>query len=166
MKPLREIIKEYHEIEDAIWLANGVITPEVEAMLDANDGDLEAKLDRYAGFIAYQKTQISYLKQRQEELAKRAKSAQTMIDNMRERMLWAMQSKGLKKAKTAEYTYSVSKRKVATLDLEAIPEELQMELTAKGYITYQKKYDQAAIKKEYSESDFVLHDEKTVLNLR
>ena len=166
MKTLNEIMKEWHEIEDAIFNADGEITPEIEAMLDKNAKTFEDKLDRYAGYISYQKAQIIYLKERQAELAKRAKSAQNAIDSMRDRMLWFLQEKGVKKAKTAEYTYSLQRRQVHTLDIDAIPESIHMELASKGWLEYTKKYDQASIKKEYAEENFVLTEEKTVLSLR
>ena len=166
MKTLNEIMKEWHSIEDAIFVAEGELTPEIEKMLDDNSKTFEDKLDRYAGFIAYQKSQIIYLKERQEELKQRAKSAQNVIDSMRDRMMWFMKERGVKGAKTAEYTYSLARRKVYTLDQDAIPDSLDMELTSKGYLTYNKKYDVSAIKKNYQDENFVLTEEKDVLNLR
>jgi len=166
MKTLNEIMKEWHEIEDAIFNADGEITPEIEAMLDKNAKTFEDKLDRYAGYISYQKAQIVYLKERQAELAKRAKSAQNAIDSMRDRMLWFLQEKGVKKAKTAEYTYSLQRRTSYTVDVDNIPDELTMELTNKGYLRFEKKFDKASIKKDYQDSEFVIAEDNTILNLR
>ena len=166
MKTLNDIMREYHELEDALFNNGGELTDEIEAMFEAHDTDFNDKLDRYAGFIGYCKTQIAYLEQRKAELDQRMKSLNTTIESMRERMLYALQSKGLNKLKTAEYTYSVKRSKVAKVDTEHIPHTLRFEMIENGCLQTVDKFNLAQIKKDYADESFVLIEEKDTLALR
>ena len=166
MKSLNDIQKDFHAIEDALYDGGGELTPEIEAMIEANEQEFEAKLDRYAGFINYLKAQIAYHDQRQKELAERKKTANNTIERLRQRLVWRMQERGVKKAKTSEYTYSIAHRKKAELLEDQIPDDLLMELTEKGWHETVHKFDKAAIKKHYAESDFVSITESETLSLK
>jgi len=166
LKTLPELIKEYHELENILSDNGGEITTELEAMLDAHDVGFEEKKDRYIGLIRHMEASIDEFKAVQDQAVKRIKTLNNAVASMRERLLWSMQTKGLKTARGGLYPCSVAMRKSVTLLDDQIPEDLRGELIAKGWLTFTEKLDKASIKKEYAESEFVLIEEKPSLSLR
>lgn len=166
MKTLNEIMAENHRIEDLLIESSGEITEEIQALMDSHETNFNAKVDRYAGFIAHIKAQSATIDERIKSLQARKKTNATIIDNMRERLLYAMESEGRDKIRTVEHTATVKTIQSITLDVEAIPEALYGDLTANGWLTYERKFDKTEIKKNYSEENFVLTEEKKTLALR
>lgn len=107
MKTLNEIIVNYQGLESQIIENEGVLDDLLEARLTENSEELAAKMDGYAGFIAYLKGQVEYLKSEAEAYTSRAKTLTNSIEGMRERMLYAMQATGNDKLKTEKHSYSL-----------------------------------------------------------
>ena len=166
MPTLNDLLKQFHEIEDAIYDNGGELTPEIEALFEENAEDLNAKLDRMAGYINYAKTQKNGLKERIGELQARIKTTDNTIERLRNMILFAMQSKREDKIRTAEHTFFISNRPKVTVDLEAIPDDILMELKDKGYLTLERKFDKNAIKKDYAGEDFVTSEENETIGIR
>jgi len=166
MTTLKEILEKHYSIELALMEAGGELTPEIESMLDENDQSFEDKLDGYASFIDHLKTQEAGLKAKIESLQARKKSLNNTALSLRQRMLSAMQEKGLKSTKTSEYTYSCSTRKALTVDIGAIPDQVLETMAMDSLVTYERKFDLAKIKKQYSDAFFVTETEKDSLTIR
>ena len=164
-KTLPEIMAEYHQLQE-MMMETGEITPEIEALLDAHDATFDEKKDRYIGLIKHMQSSIAEFADIKKQCDARTKTLNNAVESMRERLLYAMQTKGLKTARGGLYPCSIAHKKSYVIDEDLIPAELIMELTNKGYLRFSKTYDKAAIKKEYADSDFVSVEEKTILNLR
>ena len=165
MKTLPEIMREYHQIEE-MMMETGEITPEIEELLDKHDEDFDAKKDRYIGLIRHMESSVAEMTALKAQADKRIKTLNNAMESMRERLLYAMQTKGLKTARGGLYPASITHKTVTSVDIDLIPDDLYMELTSKGYLEYTKKFDKASIKKDYADCHFVLREEKDVLTLR
>jgi len=166
MSTLNEIVEQHYNIELALIENGGELTPEIEAMLSDNNQGFEDKLDGYALFINHMKTQSAGIDLRVKELQARKKSLSNTVEGLRGRMLASMLETGVNKAKTAEFTYSVSHRKSYDILEDQIPDELTPDLIDKGFLTFIKKYDKTAIKNEYKESEWVVETEKDSISIR
>ena len=166
MKTLNDILREFHAIEDMLIESGGEITDEIQTKLDEHDADFDAKKDRYIGLIRALESSKAGVKQIESQAKSRAKTLDNAVEGLRDRLLWAMQAMGVKSAKHGLYVASIQHKTVYTVNTDLIPDDLTMELSEKGWLRYDKKYDLASIKKEYAGSEFVEAEEKEILNLR
>ena len=166
MPTLKEIVEQHYAIELALMDNGGELTPEIESMIDANVVSFEDKLDGYARFINHLKTQAGGIDLRVKELQARKKSLLNTVDSLRGRMLASMIETGVKSAKTSEFTYSASTKKSYELLEDQIPDDLTPDLVDSGMLTFIKKYDKTAIKKQNLGYDFVVETEKDSIAIR
>lgn len=166
MKSLNDIVKDNYAIENALMDNGGEITPEIEAMIEGNEKDFNAKIDRYAGVINHFKTQIAGIDERKRQLDERKKTLKNAIERVRGMLLWGLQSRGVKKVNTGEYVAFSTTRKTAVVHEDQIPDDLLMEMTDNNCLEYIKKFDKTEIKNKYSHYDFVETDEKESVTIK
>ncbi|NTV01913.1 MAG: hypothetical protein HGB04_03895 [Chlorobiaceae bacterium] len=102
-----DLLHQYHQLEERIIEAGGVLDDELEAALAGSSEAIEKKLDGYTGFINYCKGQAEYLKSEAEAFTARAKTLLNAVDGMRQRMIFTLQSTGNEKLKTEKHSYSL-----------------------------------------------------------
>ena len=165
MKTLPEIVKEHHRIQE-MMMETGEITPEIEELLDAHDEDFEKKKDRYIGLIRHMEASIAEFDLIEKQAKQRKKTLNNAVDSMRDRLLYAMQSKGLKTARGGLYPASITHKTSTVFNPDFVPDELRGEMLASGLLKLVDKFDVAEIKKKYADSEFVVEDESEHLTLR
>ena len=155
MATLNELVAERQGIIRDIIDAGGELTPEILERIASSDSKIGDKLDGYAGFISQVKSDMLWCDEQQKMYADRKKTMSNTIDNLRERMIQAMQEIDADKVKTASHSYSV--REVQSWKLvEGLPHEELKRLENLGYGRFEFRPDIKAIKDgEADAPDFI-----------
>jgi len=146
--PLAELLGQYRAVEDALIESGGEITTDIEAMIASVSACIGEKLDGYAGFVAWCRGQAAYLKAEAEQYASRARTLTAAVDSMRERMVYAMQTIGEEKVKTAKHSYSLRVTESWSVDEGLFSARDLDGLIAKGLAERTYKVDIAGLKKD------------------
>ena len=146
---LGSMVDRYNELIGMIVENEGVMTPEMEALLADAQDQIGDKLDGYAAFISYCKGQQDFLKREIEAFQSRNRTIGATIDHLRERMIWAMQVIGEEKVKTAKHSYSLREVDSITVDEELLSNAVLDEFIEKGLAERSYKLDKKAINAEY-----------------
>ena len=152
MPTLSDLITQYHEMEEALFESGGELTPEIG--LDQWTETFDKKIDNCAGLIGHLKSQIEWLKAESDRYSSRAKTLTNAIDNIRERMIWAMNSCELRKLKTARYSVSIGESESWKIDEDRFSNEDLDKLIEKGLAerTQSYKVDIRGLKAEYKDT--------------
>lgn len=168
--PLTSLIELYREIEDEIIQSGGEITPEIEARIADVSDSIGQKLDGYAGFIAYCKGQIDYLKGEADQYTCRARTLAATIEGMRDRMVYALQSTGETKIKTAKHSYSLRTSESWKIDDDLFSNRDLDELVGLDIAERTYKVNMSEAKKYFTESDerpeYMVVTQNTSINIR
>lgn len=169
---LNDLIDQYHEITAMIIEAGGELTPEIEAMLSESAVGIGQKLDGYTGYIGYLKGQVEYLKAEAEQYTSRAKTLSNTVDGLRERMVFAMQSIGEDKVKTAKHSYSLRTTESWKIDEDLFSNGDLDELVSEGLAERTYKVDMKGIKDIHKNTlrdelpEYLIVTEKTSITVK
>jgi len=125
MTNLISITQSIIALENQILDNGGELTPELELSLEINEKNLIEKVDKYVYLIDRLEMGAEFFKAKQEEAAKLKKSYESTIDNLKERLKFAMKTLNTNELRGLEYSYKLakSKSKVKIENLESIPME-------------------------------------------
>lgn len=120
---------------------DGVEVEQLSAMLDINDSDLEATLERYAWVMGEMKARAQFLKERAKAMADMAKAKESVIATLESRIKNALLLRGVSKVETETHTVSLRKSEgVVVTDEKAIPPSyMQTQIVSKPDKTGIKK---------------------------
>lgn len=137
-KTLNDILNNYVELEQELYESGGEINEDIESRLKINELELEDKLDRYEGFIRYQKGQIEYLKKQEQYFNAKRKSAENNVKRMRDRILFTMELVGKEKVKTMNHNFSTRETESWAINpIEFKPED-KLKLQELGFMSEPK----------------------------
>ena len=123
---LYEITDDYLEILDELMHNGGELTEEIELALQINEENMYAKLENYAKFIRQKEALINARKEEISRLSALNKTDQTLIDNLKGRVEYAMNLYHKDKIETNLFKFSFRKSSsVEIIDENAIPEEFK-----------------------------------------
>lgn len=151
-RTLNDILADFHALDDLLVETDGEITPEMEEMMYWLQGQLEDKLDGYQSFIEYLNGQMDYLKQAEEELARRRRIIDNSVKRLKTRMIDAMNMVGVEKIKTPRHSYSLRMTESIDIDGQGVPDNLFKSLEERGMARTEllRRFDKMAIKKHYN----------------
>jgi len=152
-KTLNDILEDYQKIENELINNDGVISEELESILNVHQAELGEKLDGYEHFVRYLKTKIDYLKTMEEHYSKRRKTLENSITRCKDSMVNALLMTGNKKVKTDDFNFSLGKSKKWCINTDVLDEEIKNNLINKGLAEYMFKIKLANLKNEFSESE-------------
>lgn len=110
-KSLAEITKDAQSIELMLIESGGELTPELEAMLDANTDELAEKVDRYAHYIDRLERSEQYYSDKSEAYENIALGHENAILFLKDRIKSAMTALGASKIEGVEHKVSMSQTK-------------------------------------------------------
>lgn len=129
MKALYEIAADLRAITDAIEAADGEITPDLEAALDAIAGDFAAKVEGVCRFRANLAAEHAMFKSEADTLAARAKSIDRKMLWLENYLLREVLASGQNSVKAGLFTVTLVKNSRPSITplvpVETLPEELQ-----------------------------------------
>jgi len=152
-KTLNDILEDYQKIENELINNDGVISEELESILNVHQAELGEKLDGYEHFVRYLKTKIDYLKTMEEHYSKRRKTLENSITRCKDSMVNALLMTGNKKVKTDDFNFSLGKSKKWCINTDVLDEEIKNNLINKGLAENMFKIKLANLKNEFSESE-------------
>ena len=152
-KTLNDILENYQRIENDLINNDGVISEELESILNVHQAELGEKLDGYEHFVRYLKTKIDYLKTMEEHYSKRRKTLENSITRCKDSMVNALLMTGNKKVKTDDFNFSLGKSKKWCINTDVLDEEIKNNLINKGLAENMFKIKLANLKNEFSESE-------------
>ena len=152
-KTLNDILEDYQKIENELINNDGVISEELESILNVHQAELGEKLDGYEHFVRYLKTKIDYLKTMEEHYSKRRKTLENSITRCKDSMVNALLMTGNKKVKTDDFNFSLRKSKKWCINTDVLDEEIKNNLINKGLAENMFKIKLANLKNEFSESE-------------
>jgi hypothetical protein len=116
-------------LENEILDNGGELTPELELSLEITEKNLIEKVDKYVYLIDRLEMGAEFFKAKQEEAAKLKKSYESTIDNLKERLKFAMKTLNTNELRGLEYCYKLakSKPKVKIENPESLPMEFVRE---------------------------------------
>ena len=148
-KSLNQILESYQSIEMMLVDNDGIISEDIEKLLDVNQSDLKNKLDSYQGFTKYLEGQISYLKVMESHYAKRRKVLENSMQRCKDSMVHALSVVDNGKVKTSNYNFSLCESESWSVDGSKIDDSLKASLLKKGLAENIFKISMNEIKKEY-----------------
>lgn len=167
---LQDIINAYHDIEEEIIAAEGEVTEEIEQRINALLGDdFSDKMDGYTSLINHMKSEITFLETEAESLVSRKKTMEKSIENMRNRMVFALQNIGMDKLKTTKHSYSIRTTSSWSLtDTAKNDDKLLSTLAQSGMAKAVYKPDIKAIRERYTDTppDFITVKTKESISIR
>ena len=129
-RTLYDITADMRQIDELLTTLEGDISdPAIEEAITEwiaeMDSDLKTKVDGYAAYV----TELLALAAARKDEARRLKERATVNENaakrLKERLLYALQERGIDKVETLRYTVTVAKNGgVAPLDVQVAPEAL------------------------------------------
>ncbi len=152
-KTLNDILEDYQKIENELINNDGVISEELESILNVHQAELGEKLNGYEHFVRYLKTKIDYLKTMEEHYSKRRKTLENSITRCKDSMVNALLMTGNKKVKTDDFNFSLGKSKKWCINTDVLDEEIKNNLINKGLAENMFKIKLANLKNEFSESE-------------
>ncbi len=125
MSNLISITQSIIALENEILDNGGELTPELELSLEITEKNLLEKVDKYVYLIDRLESGVEFFKAKQDEAAKLKKSYESTIDNLKERLKFAMKTLNTNELRGLEYSYKLakSKSKVKIENIETIPME-------------------------------------------
>ena len=150
-KTLNDILADYQKIENELINNDGVMSEELESILDVHQSELGQKLDGYEHFVRYLKTKIDYLKNMEEHYSKRRKTLENSITRCRESMINALIMTDNTKVKTDDFNFSLGKSKRWSINSDLLDEKSKDDLIRKGLAENIFKIKLANLKNEFSE---------------
>lgn len=123
---LFDIVEELEAIADELYESGGVITPEMEARLDALEGALPEKIDRICSVIQNNARAAEAAKAEADRLAALAKSRENTARGLKTYLLNALQKRGTHKVMCDRFTVRIQKNGRPSIqwtkDVAEIPE--------------------------------------------
>jgi hypothetical protein len=145
-----DLLSLYQIIDNSLIESEGEITPEIQALLDNFNCDLKDSLDRYRGWINYNRSQYNMYEEEENRLKARKLSCESRIEFARNKMLQLMELSGESKLKTDLGNYNI--RNTESWELkEDITEENKNSLLSSGYATKEFKPHISIIKKDFKD---------------
>lgn len=125
---LYELPTAYEELEEALIEAGGELTPEIEARLDALEGNLEAKVDGLVG-LAQQLARMGEAADAEAARLKRLASARTAAaGRLKEYLLRTLEQLGRPKVETDRFAVRVQRNGRPSITWPGDPSDLPMDL--------------------------------------
>ncbi len=152
-KTLNDILEDYQKIENELINNDGVMSEELEEILDIHQAELGQKLDGYENFVRYLKSKIDYLKGMEEHYSKRRKTLENSILRCKSSMVNALIMTDNKKIKTDNFNFSLGKSKKWCINSDLLDEEGKDDLIDKGLAENIFKIKLANLKSEFSEKE-------------
>lgn len=123
MVKLYDLAIEYAEIGDAIDDADGELTPEIEARLDALSVSLEAKVDSCCALIREWSLTAEAIREEERRLKARRDALDNRAARLREYVTSCLDMAGRRKVTSSRFTASVreSRGAVSVTDIERLP---------------------------------------------
>lgn len=129
MKPLYEIQAEHQAILDEFDALMQAEEPtpeqlnEMNARLEINAHEFEAKAEAYAAVIVQKRSQADFLKAEAKKLLSRAAAEENAADRLQDRIEWAMNAQGLEKVELPHFKLRFHNSKsVKITDLKLLPD--------------------------------------------
>jgi len=152
-KTLNDILEDYQKIENELINNDGVMSEELENILNIHQAELGKKLDGYEHFVRYLKTKIDYLKSMEDHYSKRRKTLENSITRCKNSMVNALLMTDSTKVKTDDFNFSLGKSKKWCINSDVLDEEDKRSLIDKGLAENIFKIKLANLKSEFSESE-------------
>lgn len=123
MKPLYEISDALRSVLDELAEADGELAGDLEARLDAAEGDMARKVDAVLAFAAERKAESAACSVEAKRLAERGRAADAHADRLREYVLRCMQSAGVERVTGERFKAALSTTpgRVEVTDETALP---------------------------------------------
>lgn len=124
-KNLIEILQETNLVVQSIIANGGEIPEELEVQLTKNETQLSAKVDAYAYVMERMKLEEGYWKEKAREFDRIAKSIKRVGEEIKGRMVYAMETMGLDEIKGDDFRFKLTKGP-GSLDIfneEVLPDE-------------------------------------------
>jgi len=123
---LYEITGDYLQILDEIMYNEGEITPELEEALAINEENLYEKLQNYAKFIRHKEAMVDVRKAEIKRIGDLNKSDERTIENLKQRVEYAMNILEKDKVETSLFKFSFRKSSsIEITDENSVPEEFK-----------------------------------------
>jgi hypothetical protein len=123
---LYEITDDYLEIVDELMHNGGELTEELENALQVNEENMYEKLENYAKFIRQKESLIKVRKEEINRLNALNKTDQTLIDNLKSRVDYAMNLYNKDKVETSLFKFSFRKSiSIEITDENSVPEDFK-----------------------------------------
>lgn len=145
-----DLLSLYQIIDNSLIESEGEITPEIQALLDNFNGDLKDSLDRYRGWINYNRSQYNMYEEEENRLKARKLGCESRIEFARNKMLQLMELNGENKLKTDLGNYNIRNTESWNLE-EDITQENKNSLISNGYATEEFKPYISKIKKDFKD---------------
>lgn len=116
IQKLPEVLAEYRLIGDMLSESGGVITDEIQAMMDKVAESTEQKLDYYAEMITFIEGDIAYLQSTINQRTERKGMLNNAIGSFRDRAFMLLLETERDKIKTTIHTFSYQKRQTFGFD--------------------------------------------------
>ena len=152
-KTLNDILEDYQKIENELINNDGVMSEELESILNIHQAELGQKLDGYEHFVRYLKTKIDYLKNMEDHYSKRRKTLENSITRCKHSMVNALLMTDNTKVKTDDFNFSLGKSKKWCINSDVLDEDSKRNLIDKGLAENIFKIKLADLKSEFSESE-------------
>ncbi|CAK0739520.1 putative Phage protein [Azospirillaceae bacterium] len=125
MKSLPALISEANDVARFLMESDGEITPEVEALIDKSGIELSQKMDSYFFVIQELQSRATAAQERADEWAKAAKACSSAVQNLKTRVMLAMQSLDVPEMSGSEVTFRRQANPPATIieNQALIPDE-------------------------------------------
>ena len=112
MPTLYEITEDMRAIDDLLMEAEGdgsdpAVLDAIEKWIAELDINLQDKVDGYASYISELLARAEARKAESDRLAALAKTGRNTATRLKDRLMWAMQERGLKKVETPRFVVSV-----------------------------------------------------------
>lgn len=146
-KTLNDIMRDWQTVEDMLIDSGGEFTPEIEEEMEITQAEFEDKLDNYAGFISYLKSQIEFLKKEEDRYKTRRKTLENSILKCKDNIVFAMGYKHIEKLKTPKYSFSIRTTESWQVDEMLVEDEKQLLET--GDADYKLKFNIKELKEKY-----------------
>lgn len=126
MKPLYEISADLRGLLDELAEAEGELTPDLEARLNAAEGDMARKVDAVLAFAAERSAESLMAGTEAKRLTARAKSADAHAERLRAYVLSCMGEAGVQRVDGARFKAALvpTPGRVVVTDEKALPPEL------------------------------------------
>lgn len=146
-KTIFDITNERLELFSRIEEAEGELDESTSEALQINEEEFQSKTDDYVKYIQSCKYRIEALKQEEERLVKIRRSLERTRDNVKNNLLYAMQTFGYDKVMSGTFKVGFHHSESVQLDNEGIVPEI--------YHKVKVEFDKAGIKEALKKGDQV-----------
>jgi len=126
---LYQIEAEHREIENALFEADGEITPELEIRMNITRENLEAKAIGYALVIKENNADLETIEAAIKDLKAKAQRIEKTVESLKGRILEGMQLFGVEKVQTALVkVWMGSSKRLSITDPDKVPDAFKTEV--------------------------------------